>query len=167
MFVYLAGPDVFRPDAIEWAINARALCHQHGYEALIPLDSGETLPKKIFDANVAMIRRAQIVIANLDSFRGAEPDSGTVFEVGYAAALGKKICGYVSTPQTVLQRVELAQGKPIVKKPPCDLQGWAIEDFDLPANLMLAMAMPIIAGGLEAALRQLRQRTAAPAPAHA
>jgi nucleoside 2-deoxyribosyltransferase len=42
MLLYIAGPDVFRPDALGWAESARKLCRQHGYEALTALDSGET-----------------------------------------------------------------------------------------------------------------------------
>ena len=34
MKVYLAGPDVFRPDVLEWAETARETCRRYGYEAL-------------------------------------------------------------------------------------------------------------------------------------
>ncbi|MDP1525155.1 MAG: nucleoside 2-deoxyribosyltransferase [Rhodocyclaceae bacterium] len=95
MKIYLAGPDVFRPDVLTWAESARETCCQYGYEPLIPIDHGETDASKIFQANLDLIRKAQIVVANLNPFRGAEPDSGTCFELGYALALGKKTCGYV------------------------------------------------------------------------
>ena len=92
MKIYLAGPDVFRPDVMAWAESAREICRRYGYEALLPIDHGETLPEKIFQANIDLISKAQIVVANLDPFRGPEPDSGTAFELGYALALGKNPC---------------------------------------------------------------------------
>ena len=36
------------------------------------------------------------MLANLEPFRGSEPDSGTAFEVGYALALGKPVYAYLS-----------------------------------------------------------------------
>jgi len=90
MKIYLAGPDIFRPDSESWASAARDLCRQYGFEALTPLDHGETGPRQICEANLELIRKAQMVVANLNPFRGAEPYSGTVFELGYGMALGKK-----------------------------------------------------------------------------
>jgi nucleoside 2-deoxyribosyltransferase len=39
-----------------------------------------------------------------------------------------------------------------------DHNGWLIEDFNLPANLMLAMSTQIVSGGLEACLQSIRVR---------
>ena len=86
MKIYLAGPDVFRPDVAEWANSVRDLCRRYGFEALLPVDHNETTPEKIYQSNIDLIRKAQIVVANLDPFRGPEPDSGTAFELGYALA---------------------------------------------------------------------------------
>lgn len=131
---------------------------------LLPVDHSETVPERIFQANIALIRRAQIVVANLDPFRGAEPDSGTAFELGFAHALGKKICGYVTTRQTVVRRVEIAEGRcdPLATYAghPTDRQGMTVENFDLPCNLMLAVPAHIVEGGLEACLQSIRARPA-------
>lgn len=157
--VYLAGPDVFRPDAHERAEAARRLCKQYGYEALIPLDAYDTNPHRIYQANVSMLKRAQVVIANLDPFRGVEPDSGTVFELGMAVAMGKKVCAYVSQQQTTLERVADFERRRITDA--VDRNGWHIENFGLPANLMLACSMTIVVGDLEDALKHLRPRSTA------
>uniref|UniRef100_UPI0001E287E9 nucleoside 2-deoxyribosyltransferase n=1 Tax=Pseudomonas syringae group genomosp. 3 TaxID=251701 RepID=UPI0001E287E9 len=89
--VYLAGFDVFRPDAIEYGRYLKALCAAHGLEGLYPFDNevtpGQTLhetARQIYAMNVAMIQRCSAVLANLNVFRGLEPDSGTAFEVGMA-----------------------------------------------------------------------------------
>jgi nucleoside 2-deoxyribosyltransferase len=95
--VYLAGPDVFRPDAEQHFAMLAAVCDKLGLEALSPFDSSigaHTPPRAIYDANMAMLRSADGVVANLAPFRGAEPDSGTVFEVGVAAALGVPVVAY-------------------------------------------------------------------------
>jgi nucleoside 2-deoxyribosyltransferase len=162
MKIYLAGPDVFRPDVAEWAESVRELCRRYGFEALLPVDHNETTPEKIFQSNIDLIRKAQIVVANLDPFRGPEPDSGTAFEVGYALALGKKICGYVTRLETVAQRVEAAENR---SEPPApygdkltDRNGLMIENFGLPCNLMLSIPAHIVEGGLEACLQSIRSR---------
>ena len=156
MLIYLAGPDVFRPNAQEWAEDAKALCRRYGYNALFPLDAEESRPDKIYTANIAMIRRAQIVVANLDPFRGAEPDSGTCFELGYAAALGKRLFGYTTIHTTVIDRVKSLSGQVTesADSGSVDAAGWSIEDFNLPVNLMLAMTATLVAGSLEIVSRR-------------
>jgi nucleoside 2-deoxyribosyltransferase len=154
MKIYLAGPDVFRPDVVEWAASARAICRRYGYEPLLPTDHGETEAPKIYQANIDLIHKAQIVIANLNPFRGSEPDSGTCFEIGYALALGKKVCGYVSKLESLrsrVNRIEQADSERTV-----DGSGMAIENFKLPLNLMLAVPAQIVEGGLEDSLKALR-----------
>lgn len=163
MKIYLAGPDVFRPDVLEWAESARDTCRRYGYEALIPVDHGETEAPRIFQANLDLIRKAQIVVANLNPFRGVEPDSGTCFELGYALALDKKVCGFVERLETHKARVHRIEGGD--SESARDKQGMAIENFGLPLNLMLAVPAMIVEGGLEDCLKQLRggnRETAAP-----
>ena len=95
--VYLAGPDVFRPDAAEHFALMAAVCERLGLEALSPFDASinaSTSPHTIYAKNMELLRSAQGVVANLAPFRGAEPDSGTVFEVGVASALGLPVVGY-------------------------------------------------------------------------
>jgi len=162
MKIYLAGPDVFRPDVVEWAESARKLCRRYGFEPLLPVDHQETQPDKIFQANIDLIRKAQIVAANLDPFRGPEPDSGTAFELGYALALGKKICGYVTRLETLAQRVETAENRSEAPAPYAgkltDRKGLTIENFGLPCNLMLSIPAHIVEGGLEGCLQSIRSK---------
>lgn len=105
MKIYIAGPDVFRPDALTWAEEARALLSRSGHEALTPLDNEETTAEGIFRANLELISRADAVVANLNPFRGAEPDSGTCFEVGCGIALGKRVIGYLKDTRTQVDKL--------------------------------------------------------------
>ncbi len=163
MKIYLAGPDVFRPDALEWAEQARELCRRYGFDPLTPMDPPATEnPSEIFQANITLIRKAQIVVANLEAFRGSEPDSGTCFELGYAGGLGKKLFGYVSSGETVVDRVRRIEGpeSPLSSTGhPIDRHGHQIEDFQLTHNLMLAMSVQIVIGGLEDCLKAIRPRS--------
>ena len=154
MRVYIAGPDVFRPDAQSWAESIRALLSHHGHQALIPLDGKEVTATGIYRANIEMIRSADAVLANLNPFRGHEPDSGTCFEVGFATALGKPVIGYVSDGKS--QKEKIGHGD---DHNPVDKEGLHIENFGLPLNLMLSIPCCIVVGDLAAAVTELSPLT--------
>lgn len=150
--VYLAGFDVFLPDAVAHGERLKALAAAHGFEGLYPLDnappaglSGAALARWIYQANVAMIQRADLVMANLNPFRGAEPDSGTAFEVGYAVALGKPVWGYTSQAGSVREQVAVGVAADDAARA-VDAQGFTVEDFGLNLNLMLACSARIVVG---------------------
>lgn len=157
MKIYLAGPDVFHPEAHCRAAAARALLAAHGHVALLPLDNDESSAAGIYRANLALIAAADAVIANLAPFRGCEPDSGTCFEIGYAAALGKRIVAYLGDGRP--QAVKLAEHYGGARHRPdgrlADPQDMAIEDFGMPVNLMLACAGTVVEGELAVALANL------------
>jgi nucleoside 2-deoxyribosyltransferase len=165
--LYLAGPDVFRPDAAEHGRRLVALCAEYGFTGVFPLEPSlpEHLPPQelaahIYRANVSHIEACDAVVANLDFFRGAEPDSGTCFEVGYAVARGKPVVGYVPDAGTFAQRIRTrhpaAVGDGLV-----DARGWQLEEFGLPLNLMLGVPCRVVVGDLRAALDLLRADGAA------
>lgn len=149
MKLYLAGFDVFRPDALAHGERLRALCAEQGHEGLFPLDNalpsglqGRAAARWIYEANIALIRQADAVLANLNDFRGHEPDSGTAFEVGFAAALGKPVWAYLEDDRPLVEQMA----------GPVDAQGLQVEDFGLPRNLMLACAATLVRGDARAAL---------------
>jgi len=145
--IYIAGPDVFRPDARAWADQVRSVCSRHGHEALVPLDGDETTAAGIYRNNLSLLRVADVVLANLNPFRGHEPDSGTCVEIGYALALGKPVVGYAKALPALRQRVGAGDT--------ADDKGYAIEDFGLPFNLMIGVPVKLVAGDIEVALGRL------------
>jgi nucleoside 2-deoxyribosyltransferase len=162
--IYLAGPDVFRPDAMEHGRRMLALCVAHGFEGVFPLNaqlpqlpSPQAIARHIYETNVAHIDGCDAVAANLDFFRGAEPDSGTCFEVGYAVARGKPVVGYVQDDGSYAQRIRQRQPQVVGAGGLQDVSGWELEEFGLPLNLMLAVPARIVVGSLEAALELLSQ----------
>src|SRR6201998_3875570 len=110
MKIYLAGPDVFLPDAIEAGRRKTEICARHGMTGLYPLDNTVNLSAgdaslNIFRGNEAMMDAADAIIANLTPFRGPGADSGTVYELGYMAGRGKLCLGYSKDPSPYAKRV--------------------------------------------------------------
>lgn len=158
--VYLAGPDVFYPDAKARGLALQAVCAAAGWEGLYPLDA--TLPpdclepsRAIYLANRALIDRADAVVANLRDFRGMEPDSGTVWEVAYAIAKGKPVVGYLPDARPLRDRLgDRCPGG-------LDAEGCVVEDFGLPLNLMLVHSLHAVVEGVDAGHQGLRAALAA------
>lgn len=140
--IYLAGPDVFEKDALVQGEALKKLCNDFGFEGLFPLDNAikRDNPAKMAEAirlaNIELIRQSDIVMANLAPFRGFEPDSGTVYEVGFAEALGKPVFGYTLDLTTLKNRLMNAQG--LHKDEKYCLDEKLIEDFGLSHNLMFS-----------------------------
>jgi nucleoside 2-deoxyribosyltransferase len=143
MKIYLAGPDVFLPEAIEIGRRKAAICARHGLIGLYPLDNAVDLTASdaslaIFKGNEAMMDAADAIIANLMPFRGPSADAGTVYELGYMAGRGKLCFAYSNDPAPYAERV--ARFGNITKSEQGDLidgDGLTVEDFGLPDNLMI------------------------------
>ena len=143
MKIYIAGPDVFEPDAVGIGKKYKKICENYGHQGLYPLDNECDSACEIYNGNVHLIDIADAVVANGNPFRG-EMDVGTAVEVGYAAAKGKKILIYMDDTRTLIEKY----GK-------CDGQGRVTEDFGYPLNLMLAESAQIINGGFEDCIKLL------------
>ncbi len=159
--IYLAGPDVFRPDALAYGAALKQLCARHGFTGLFPLDSpavaghGPEAAAAIYRNNLALIQEADLLMANLNLFRGSEPDSGTAFEVGYACALGKRVWAYTEESTSLVQQI--AGGAPDTCVPPTDAQGYLVEDFGLNLNLMLACSTTVVQGDANTCLHRIAE----------
>lgn len=133
--VYLAGPDVFLPDAKErgkWLVDL--VNKRDGLEGHYPLDKETELTgnkledgKRIALANMQMVRDCDAVLANLTPFRGPSADCGTVWECAYAKGLGKFVFGYSTYHAQYSDKV--------IGKVPHD--GMFVEDFSSWDNIML------------------------------
>ena len=146
--IYLAGPDVFLPDAVEIGRRKLELCARHGLTGLYPLDNVIDLAAadaslQIFRGNEAMMNEADAIIANLTPFRGPGADAGTVYELGYMAGHGKLCFGYSNDPSLYAERVakftelKTSDGRLI------DAQELTVENFGLADNLMMIHALDL------------------------
>ncbi|TGL16295.1 nucleoside 2-deoxyribosyltransferase [Leptospira meyeri] len=167
--IYLAGPEVFLPNALDVLNNAKKLCERYGFDALTPFDGEVTdqikLAKanQIFKENISLIQRSDIIIANCNPFRGACIDDGTAFEIGYAYGKGKRIFGYLkdnrSLPEIVMSKIATYvhdTGYAI------DQDGYLLnEDFGNSINLMLEFSIldsggSLVLGNLETVLKLIQ-----------
>src|SRR3954454_23235280 len=141
--VYLAGPDVFLPDAADIGRRKAAICARYGLTGLYPLDSivdpaAWSAWLTIFKGNEAMMDAADAIIANLTPFRGPSADAGTVYELGYMAGRVKLCLAYSNDPSSYSQRVgRLYDVKTLPDGHLTDPEGLTVEDFGLSDNLMM------------------------------
>src|SRR5664279_6647302 len=137
---YLAGPDVFLPNAAAHAATKVEICRRLGLRGLPPLnedaETAATEPevwRTIYEKDVAMMAQSDIIIANLTPFAGASADSGTLIEVGWFLGRGKPIFGYSNSSENFEFRMRRQLG--------LEHGDLSIEAFHLPDNLMIVGAV--------------------------
>jgi len=146
--IYLAGPEVFLPNARAVGAEKCRLAAAAGLEGAFPLDAQlhlDTLPpdeqaQRISRANEDLMRSSDGLIANLTPFRGVSMDAGTAFEVGFMQALGRPLAGYTNVAAGYAERARThrARGPATMDSDRVDLE---IEDFGLAENLMIEVAI--------------------------
>jgi len=143
--IYLAGPEIFLPNAVEIARIKNQLTTEAGFLPLNPLDNNLGRPPElraererfadlIFLADYEMVFECDAIIANLNPFRGVSADVGTAVEVGIAIGLGKKVFGYTNDPRDYCVRCTYG---PQENGDWIDIDGWTIEQFGLTDNIMV------------------------------
>ena len=143
---------MFLPDPLARGAAMKAICARHGLVGVFPLDDLPDEPAawgdlseafRIARRNEAHIASCDALVANLTPFRGASADVGTVFELGFMRALGRKVFGWSNdaTPFAARTRAQVGGGE-------ADEDGMAIEDFGLSDNLMLEGAINASGGAM-------------------
>jgi nucleoside 2-deoxyribosyltransferase len=128
--VYLAGPEVFLPNAHEIGAAKIACCRERGLDARFPLfsspEGAETSAAarghSIFEGCVRLMDECHLLIANMTPFRGVSMDAGTAVEMGYVFSRGRPVFGYTNVTGDYGSRV-------------AD-DSLAVEDFGFADNLM-------------------------------
>ena len=146
--IYLAGPEVFLPEARAVGAEKCRLAAEVGLEGAFPLDAQldlAALPpaeqaRRISQANEGLMRSCDAIVANLTPFRGVSMDFGTAFEVGFMQALGRPMAGYTNVTADYAKRARAfqARGPATMDSDRPDLE---IEDFGLAENLMIEVAI--------------------------
>ncbi|CAO4845932.1 MAG: hypothetical protein CNLJKLNK_01338 [Holosporales bacterium] len=187
-YAYLAGPDVFYPNAIEIGEQKKALLREIGVIGLFPMDNELTAEdfknshlarNKIAKENEAMMLkcckegRKGFILLNMMPWHGPSMDVGTAFECGFMSALAHiysnlVIIGYTDNNLSFSQRVEqylLDHNNQItiVDGRKIDSNGFTIEDFaDATDNLMITHAIEKTGGkvlySFEDAVRFLKEK---------
>lgn len=137
--IYLAGPDVFWPNANELGSAKKKLCQQYGFSGHFPLDTELDLSGlspfdaglAIYRANITLMDKCDLIIANMTPFRGPSMDVGTAFEMGYITAQNKPVWGYSLDGRLYNNRIKGSE---------VDSNGFTIESFAMADNLMMVGA---------------------------
>jgi nucleoside 2-deoxyribosyltransferase len=182
---YLAGPDIFMPDAVEIGRAKKAFLRNLGIVGHYPLDEKPQAPledKKECSAALARINeqmmltccergRFGIILADMTPYQGISLDAGTAFEVGFMAALSHRrdilIVGYTNDARPIEERIrqDLYQGVPFAEKDGRLVapDGITVGAFGNPENLMIVEAVNRTGGKIFTDFEQAAQFAAASA----
>lgn len=147
MRAYLAGPEVFLPNAREILDRKIAMARSYGFTPVSPGDlvvpETETRRQRglaISAINEKLMTSADLIIANLTPFRGIAADIGTAFELGFMCARGCPAFAFSNCLDNHFERVSRLYGGEVLlgedgrHRGP---DGMALENFDMADNLML------------------------------
>lgn len=149
--IYLAGPERYDSDAEQKYESMKEICNRYGFDAKSPLDRARCdtvvinpnpyqTAASLFYRYQQNVRDCDIILANLNDFRGLEPNNDVSFECGMAYQLGKKMFGYMSDTTIMKERIP-NYGPDYEYRDEC---GRNAENFDYPINLMFSGSMPIL-----------------------
>jgi len=144
---YLAGPEVFLPNAREILDRKIALARRYGFTPVSPGDLAvpETETRRqrglaISAINEKLMTSADLIIANLTPFRGVAADIGTAFELGFMCARGCPAFAFSNCVDDHFERVSRLYGGEVQLGPDGRHRGpdgMSLENFDMTDNLML------------------------------
>lgn len=140
MKIYLAGPDVFRPDAIEHGNKLKMMCAEYGHIGLYPMDNDPKISAYrdcIYTNNKKLLDSCDCVIANITPYHGPSADVGTVWEIGYAKALNKLVMAYTNDFTILRDKIEKIYSIVDNKTP----DGMGFDDFGAIDNLMIVESL--------------------------
>jgi nucleoside 2-deoxyribosyltransferase len=145
--VYLAGPEVFLPDARQQLDLKIALTREAG---LIPVSPGDlAIPETptpherglaISAIDEQLMDGADAIIANLTPYRGLAADPGTIYELGYMCGRGRLAYAYSNVAANHWQRTLDFYGGAVTRGQDGHWRGpdgLSIENLDMVENLML------------------------------
>ncbi len=121
-WIYIAGPECFYIGGTEMLAAMRKRAESLGFGVTLPNDhpldmSSENLQdhaQSIFADLKEIMLDTTVIIADLEAYRGSEPDSGTIYEIGMAYAKGAKCYGYTRDKRPLAwkdQKYVLRDGK--------------------------------------------------------
>ncbi len=160
--VYLSGPERYDEDAARRYEEMKRICDRYGLDACSPLDAADGVKKikadnlytrtaNLFDNYQQHVRNCDLIIANLNDYRGYECCNDTAFECGMAFQLGKALYGYMDDARPMKERVpHLGEEREFR-----DMSGCNVENFDYPLNLMFGCSMDIFEGAFEETIEKI------------
>lgn len=156
--LYIAGPECFytRGYSLWWA--QRKLAEYYGVPVVLPTSTELKLDNadprlnahEIFDDLVVQVSRTTAIIADLEFFRGCEPDGGTLFELGWIWSRQGRLYGYSRDMRPMAVKNQNAK---LVDDELFDQYGWSHPYADLPFCPSLVGSTKLIEGDFSDALK--------------
>ena len=147
MSIYLAGPEVFLPDARDILKQKSSIAREIGFDPIAPGDADIAACEMKFLKCVAisaydekLMSSAAVIVANLTPFRGVSADTGTYFELGFMRALGRHVYAYTNDRRHHFERVSEFFDGEITFDAAGEARtrdGLLVADFDMIDNLMM------------------------------
>jgi len=158
--IYIAGPHLFSADYGAFTRMFARKCRKTHVTAVFPGDERALTSQDIYTANLDLIKNCDGVIADLNPFRSEiEPDSGTAFECGFAAALGKPVIAIVEDQRSLLQKMQASSlGCTENNSTYRSDEGDLIENFGLPLNLMLFHSLTAVVSTMDEAIHYFNNK---------
>jgi nucleoside 2-deoxyribosyltransferase len=151
--IYLAGPDIYHPQALDIMERKKNVCARYGLEGVVATDflagiqfSGvPAAAPRLYRERAKVIKECDGLIANMTPFRGTSIDPTTALEMGMMEGLGRPVVGYTLDPTNYADRIRRLHEEieePVVQAGArlVSPDGITIEDFGLADTVMIAGA---------------------------
>ena len=158
--IYIAGPECFYRDGFTALDAMRRYAEYNGFDVSLPNDTPLKLDHEDLRLNADAIfgncrvsmNRSTIIIADLEFYRGPEPDGGTIYELGMAYARGIRCYGYTRDKRSMVWKYQHAalRGGEVY-----DLKGRVLAYKDLPFSPDVVGSTKIVEGDFRDCLRAL------------
>lgn len=154
--VYLAGNGRYQEQAQEVFGKMKEICGKYGMQAFSPVDWAAGVEQvetdnpyvwaeNMFDNFQQHVRNCDVVIADLNNYRGYEVNNDVGFECGMGFQLGKKLYGYMDDMSPMIQKIPHLGAEREFR----DHTGSNVENFNYPCNLMFSCSIKIFEGAFE------------------
>jgi nucleoside 2-deoxyribosyltransferase len=157
--VYITGPQQYYPNGWEELKMMQAVAERYGFvvanDFSAPPGEHSRRPgqRQICQRQTCreFLDDCDIVIADVNFFRGGEPEGGTIFDLGVGFAKKKRLYSFTRDRRDVIHRYPHATYNE--KGGLLDLQGWNFNTALSVGNLMYTIPSKVVEGGFEDCLK--------------
>ncbi len=143
--MFITGPQKYYPNGLKELKMMKAYAEMYGFEVINDFSYIENGFRDYEHIDRNFLDDCDVVVADVNPFRGGEPESGTVFDMGVAYSKSKKIYSHVKDLRNVVHKYPYAY---------FDEEGNIIDEMGLifragptPGNLMYMVPSKMIEGG--------------------
>lgn len=160
--LYIAGPECFYNRGYSLWYSQKQLAEYYGFNVALPtsteykLDSKDLREnaKEIFRDLIDQVEKTTTIIADLEFFRGCEPDSGTIFEIGWIYSKGGKCYGYTRDLRNMVVK---SQNAKLINNKIVDENEKLYPYYNLPFCSSICASTKLVEGNFENCLKTLMQ----------